>query len=816
MKTFDKDPKGIVLGDSSINDLLYYKHHIGKYNLEPEIEGFGPENLLARQSYLSYFRSNFPSNLKFYRDRADFTLYEADEANRRKTYDINLTMSHYACYYEEIKLLLAGPNKLLYIEDLATLELEELQFLFFKTVSEFKVKADNDYFDPNIHPKDFLYCLKLLSREIHTEKLFDKKCLYTAAVYRKLHKVYAKNMLFMPNELVVKTYNHLTDSFCPEYDEIFRDKEYQKKLSEMKVDEEGLEILIEKMVIISFLYDKEFRNYLEGNKNPLKIMLNGKFAQYDLQLVQSLFNQINAFYMRELEALFFDDLKRISKTEANGRVMLKDYNEELAKLEKNNKFYFVTDKYTKIKELNFIESLLRNQIILNIRRRELLGINQNEIKLIIRKYKAGIRTKETIDVYNELLVEANTQLQLLRLDESFRPYEYKVREVLKEGIAKMYGENPDSLYKDSVIKMYNQAKGIDPLIIKDGSEPELNHNDIDYKMQKLNDYTESIIEKRTDIVAKLEDYLESHNKATDEERKKLTVIKDICQAFKSEGEGSAIMLNPQFDISLFEDKSIEELKKMDVEDVAKYTYHVNREGEVEIDTDYESNAIDKLNREADNIMTTKLSSFEDFQPEKKFEVTYQKIFPKLKEESIERVDKITKALEMGQYIDDPVYIELIFTNEKFIKKREEYLKLYYAGKLDKNTLLGKYVGMKGDIVDNMKIDRVFYEYDTPMGKKVSKLYHEVSNEIIQEEEMVNDPTRIDMYNIEDEQDEEILDSRVYSLNYLIADKVKELEEYERAAKYVLKEHKLKEAKMKQSSLDLEMMSDYKPGRKKYK
>jgi hypothetical protein len=808
LRTFEKDPKGIVLGDCSINNLLYYKYHMDKYKKEPQVESFDPENLLARQAFLNYFRFNFPSNLHFFRDKADFNIYEADSANSRKIYDVNLSMSHYSCYYDEIKLLLAGPNKLLVIEDLATMELEELQYLFFQTMNEMKARAENYYFDPNVNPRDFILCFKMLSRELHTEKIHDKWCQYTAAIYRKLHKIYNNNMLYMPNELVDKTYKHLTDSFCPEYEEVFRNKNYQLKVNEMKNHKEGLEILIEKLVIISYLYDKEFRHYIENNKNPLTKILNGKFASYDTELVQSLFFEINSFYMRELEEIFFNDLKRIGQTPTAGRVMNNDYNEELEKLEKNNKFYFVTDKYTKTKELKYIEGLLFNQIVLNIRNRELKGINQNSIKVILHKYLSGVRTKETIDVYNELLVEANTQLQLLRLDESYRQYEYKVREVLKEELTVMYGENPETVYKNSIIKMYNQVKGIDPFILKDGSEPELRNN-IDYQKQKVNEYTQAYLRKRKDLAVELEDYLESHNKLTEEERTKLTLIRDISKAMKS--ENASIMLASEFNLRAFDNMSIEQLKKVDIEEVGGCKYQVNNEGEVETTDNFENDAMININKDLESATVSTGECFNDLSAEKAFDAGFNKIIKKLKQEDKERTARIDRALETGEYIDDPIYIELVFTNDKFKKKREEYLKAYYSGKLEK-SLLKTYLTKGGDILDTMEKEGIFYQYDSPSGKQLSNLYANFVDDIDKDEEVKHDPSKLDMYDISEEVDESEKNPKIVSLNNLIADKIKDLEAYEKIAKSIINEAH----ESKTTPLNVDDLKGYKPGRKRHK
>lgn len=206
----EKKPKGVILGDCSIDDLEYYKNHIGKYKQPVKINKVNGENLIGRQSFLNYFRRDFPTNFNFYKEYADFMIYEVDKFDRRKSANQNLTLSYYTCYTEELKLILGGPNKLLVLEDLAVnLELEELQYIIFQCINEYKTSGSKYEFFPSLSVPDFRITFKSLVQITQKDKLFDKRCQYTAAVYRKIHNIYDKNMLFMPNLLISKTYDHM-------------------------------------------------------------------------------------------------------------------------------------------------------------------------------------------------------------------------------------------------------------------------------------------------------------------------------------------------------------------------------------------------------------------------------------------------------------------------------------------------------------------------------------------------------------------------------------------------------------------------------
>jgi hypothetical protein len=159
---------------------------------------------------MDYFRKDFPTNQFFFKDKKDFALCESDDNYKRKVYNTTLSLSYFACYHDEIKLIFGGPNKLLLMEDIAmNMELQELQEIFWNGLKDFKLKGKWNVFEPNLYIPDFINCLKIIIQEKYSEKLYDKKCQYTAAVFRKIHRIYNNNMLFMPNQLVERTYQHM-------------------------------------------------------------------------------------------------------------------------------------------------------------------------------------------------------------------------------------------------------------------------------------------------------------------------------------------------------------------------------------------------------------------------------------------------------------------------------------------------------------------------------------------------------------------------------------------------------------------------------
>lgn len=210
MRCGQKTPKGILLGDCNINDFAYFDKGPDKYREAPEIEPISGENLIGRQLYMKFFRSNFPKNFRYYKSTGDYSISEIDEQYKRKIFNLNLSASYYGCFYENIKIIFSSPNKLLHFEDLVVnYSLEELQLMFIQSIEEYKKRARHNLFTPPLIPPEMYEKIQEITQEIHGEKLFDKKCQYTASIFRKIHKLYPDNILFMPNYLVQRTYEHM-------------------------------------------------------------------------------------------------------------------------------------------------------------------------------------------------------------------------------------------------------------------------------------------------------------------------------------------------------------------------------------------------------------------------------------------------------------------------------------------------------------------------------------------------------------------------------------------------------------------------------
>jgi hypothetical protein len=177
----------------------------------------------------------------------------------------------------------------------------------------------------------------------------------------------------------------------------------------------------------------------------------------------------------------------------------------------------------------------------------------------------------------------------------------------------------------------------------------------------------------------------------------------------------------------------------------------------------------------------------DKSPEKNFINVYNKISSDLIKKDLERSKRIGNALLKGEYIDDPVYIEILMTDDRFIKTRENFLKKYFthpnkkSPEMEKSKsrnmpLLDKYATMKGDIVRNMMKDEIFYKYDHSEGKTIFNLYNNLYKEIDEEEHgdegLKEDPLKL---GLNPEIEEQIEEDQVANMHEYIKDRLTEIQ-----------------------------------------
>lgn len=490
------------------------------------------------------------------------------------------------------------------------------------------------------------------------------------------------------------------------------------------------------------------------------------------------------------------------------------------KIENSHANYFVIDKHGKEEEMKMVTQLLMMQIGLNLKKKEMKGESVGILRDHLSNYLNGLRTVQNVKIFEELLVEANAQLKLLKLPEKFKKYENLLKTVLYRELHEFLGEDPDKVFEDAMIKIHNQMIGIDPFIVKDGSEPEMKdlnkaqmnlidladkmNIDINLKKDKNEQKavnTKSIYKHNNDtFVNKFNKMLnqKDENNSNDsqtikyndndiidlseanfeqieneDERKKLLLIQELYTSILN---GEVTESSSAIDIKEFTNKTLLQLKALDIDEIAEYDTEITEDGDIRTNKVFESDEVETIEKElalmTNNNMANTTNSLainscsSDTSAERTYFREYDKLANEIKIKDAVRGQKIEDALESGEYLDDPVYIAILYSSERFKRLREKFLKKYFSEGIKEenyvtknirghtfkakrsNTkeeqeilkiknksmpLLDKYAKMPGDIITHFEHDNVFYQYDHAAGKKASQLWKNMQEEIDDEE-----------------------------------------------------------------------------------
>ncbi len=583
-------------------------------------------------------------------------------------------------------------------------------------------------------------------------------------------------------------------------------------------------------------------------------MFGGKFAHYEDDLVFILFNKINSIYQNELETLFFEDMQRVKETFSSLRYISRDYSKEVEKLDKYSevskqlpKTEYVIDKFQKQRELDLIYRLLLKQIELNINDRESKGENMNIIKLELKKYFSGIKSKESVRVFNQLFAQANAQLDLLKLPESFRQYEKKIKEAILQNMELLLGKDPQKKINQALEKIERQMTGVENFIVKDGSEMEMGIEINENKnTNNLIDMQESLIspkklkildeikskksiyakknknipkeKEQNEILIAQENYdqdLADIEAAQDEgHKRKLELLLDFKKSLNEEETSPVIYENQQsIDITSLKNKSLTELSKMDIEEVASYDFDVDQNGHYSLRTISENNSeMSNLEKSitvaSQNGKINKIDVLNAPEDTAFFSV-YNKIKHVMVKKDVERAHKIESALERGQYLDDPLYVEILMTNPRYLKLREHFLKKYFTkdALLTKEpNILQRYMDTGVDMINKMEKDGLYYVYDSEEGKKVFQMYDKFMYDLEKGEE--DDVADIEClggdWKMENDQENESNNNMQEYIN----DRIKEITD-QKSIYFKFEDGSSKKSKQTQSS---EPALNYKKGR----
>jgi hypothetical protein len=120
-----------------------------------------------------------------------------------------MTLAYWACFKDSTRIILAAPQKLLVLEDLAVfIELSELRRIFNKTVASFIDYSKQEYFLPSQNVPEFYINFRDIVKNDHSQIIYEKRSMYIASVIRKVHSTFNNNMVTCDNDLIQNLFRH--------------------------------------------------------------------------------------------------------------------------------------------------------------------------------------------------------------------------------------------------------------------------------------------------------------------------------------------------------------------------------------------------------------------------------------------------------------------------------------------------------------------------------------------------------------------------------------------------------------------------------
>jgi len=211
--------------------------------------------------------------------------------------------------------------------------------------------------------------------------------------------------------------------------------------------------VMEKFVILNHMVDNEQRMYLMADQNPFSITIFAQlFKKYSQDELMSLYMDLNAKYSMEFHRFQNSEIKRIATyTNQAGRSKLHKYDDEIKKIDQRREKYgyqFQVGISQKIKEITIANNLIKEQILRNIKLRSDSGISQTSTLLHLKNIEKGHFTKHNREVYKELIVEANSQLQLLKLPNEYKKYIGSIKEATIKNLEASTQKSLDEIVTD--------------------------------------------------------------------------------------------------------------------------------------------------------------------------------------------------------------------------------------------------------------------------------------------------------------------------------------------------------------------------------
>ena len=226
------DPECVVLGNTSYTDMEYLKFGNRKFLHPPLYEPITAEQTMATKSLNDFFEFDIPLSFGFFIDSIDdSTIFQADTKLKRKIVKPELSLAKTMKDSNNKKIFFGAPNPLFTTEDLAlSYSLDELQRYFHEVINHIDEYSVKEKWAVVTEPHDMCYNFRMMVLYKYPH-LFKKKMMYNAALMRKLMKLYNKVGLTWDNYHANKTRTYVEDPGLPEFDQIYHQDEYYKKIS---------------------------------------------------------------------------------------------------------------------------------------------------------------------------------------------------------------------------------------------------------------------------------------------------------------------------------------------------------------------------------------------------------------------------------------------------------------------------------------------------------------------------------------------------------------------------------------------------------
>ncbi len=503
-------------------------------------------------------------------------------------------------------------------------------------------------------PKDILATVKEIAKGRFFDPLYKRRGLYFGSIMKKCLATYKSTCALVEEGMIEKIHDSLYPPVsattnrgeAPMGSEsgLYRTgPEYQKQLEKLrsKSPETALNETIEKLAILGYLVGRDMREFIERGQSVLDSMYEGHFARKRIppEEIRLRFAETNKRYVGTLRALMMATSQRVLTIPGQGRMRILPYKEAVVQaVHGKTEQKFEVDAVRKQMKIDALGSALLGQIEANIQRREKEGTPQKKTREMMRKFLEGDVTAENEKLFQRLIAEANTQLQLLQLPAEYKEHTATMAETIRQTVKSETGLDPDLVLRKAVVAQENSVENS----MASGTA-----------LPRLPD---------------LKEFAESLRAAAAKRKQTAPARKEISILSTEQRNETAVAVQEESPKSLMEAKKAgfgrTDSTALSIQGKKRVVYpEMSREETAKLKSEL-----------AESLKTVKdLPIMSDFDPNdtnKQMQAKNNKVV-KLGEQDYHHCDLLTEALETGQPMDyDPIYLNALKGSKKFQKLRE--------------------------------------------------------------------------------------------------------------------------------------------------